>query len=112
MAATFQWQHRAAPTGTVKHRTLIAQFGDGYVQRAGDGLNTKSAEWPLEFVGPVEFIEEISDFLDSHAGSKAFHWTPPLGAGSTYVAPDGYTVTPNGSGVLTLSVTFKQEVRP
>lgn len=112
MAATFQWQHRATPTGAITHRTLVAQFGDGYVQRAGDGLNTKGAEWPLEFVGQRDVIDDIADFLDSHAGSKTFNWMPPFGAIGTYVAPNGYTVTPNGNDVFTLAVTFRLEVRP
>lgn len=111
MAETFAWQHRAAPTGSIKHRTLSASFGDGYTQRAGDGVNTQAAEWPLEFVGSKAFIEPIATFLDTHGGFRAFNWIPPFGQVSKFVAADGYTVTSNG-GVLTLAVTFTQEARP
>lgn len=112
MAETFAWQHRAAPTGSIKHRTLSASFGDGYTQRAGDGINSKGVEWPLEFVGPRSVIDPIAGFLDTHGGYMAFSWTPPLGVPGMFVATDGYTVTPNGRGVVTLAVTFRQEFRP
>ncbi|WP_181944600.1 phage tail protein, partial [Klebsiella pneumoniae] len=47
----FTWSPRVNPTQTVNFRTRKAQFGDGYAQVSGDGLNTRSQEWELNFVG-------------------------------------------------------------
>lgn len=62
----------------VKPRVNVAQFGDGYSQRGGDGLNASSrsfqAQWPTL---TVEQQEAIEAFFEQHT-STAFRWTPPL----------------------------------
>jgi phage-related protein len=107
---TFTWQHLVGPEGTFKHATLKAQFGDGYVQLAADGINNRQQEWPLVFRGKAPKIEPIKAFLDRHGGHKPFTWTPPLGAAGSYVVKDGYqlaTISGHGSERLfTLTVTF------
>lgn len=115
MPEIFGWRPLAEPTGTVVHRRLQAQFGDGYAQVAGDGINTRKESWPLEFRGRADQIRPIKEFLDRHASARSFTWTPPLGQSSTYIAGD-YQLTPHsGQGRLkrfTLSVTFTQFNRP
>lgn len=107
----FGWCPRVLPTGDTRFRTLKAAFGDGYTQRAADGINPRADSWPLEFSGTQVDIEPIKQFLDSLAGYKTFLWTPPLGVQSAYVAEDGYRLTPHGGGIYTLSVTFQQTNR-
>lgn len=62
----------------VDFRTRRSSFGDGYTQRAGDGINTRlrkfSVTWNLL---SLEEIEEIEAFLDARDGHEAFFWTPP-----------------------------------
>lgn len=108
----FSWDPRLDPVGQKSFRVLVAQFGDGYAQRVGDGINTQSQSWPLEFAGDSREIRPIRAFLDAHEGFRSFLWTPPLGEQSSFVAPEGYTLKPHGGGVFTLSVTFREAARP
>ena len=73
----FTWSPRVNPTQTVNFRTRKAQFGDGYVQVSGDGLNTRSQEWELSFVGTEDYIRPIKQFLDRNGCTKSFQCTPP-----------------------------------
>ncbi|MFZ4170475.1 phage tail protein, partial [Enterobacter ludwigii] len=52
---TFTWSPRVSPTQTVSFRTRSAKFGDGYEQISGDGLNPRSQQWELNFVGTEEY---------------------------------------------------------
>ncbi|MEP8995473.1 phage tail protein, partial [Enterobacter hormaechei] len=48
---TFNWSPRVNPSQDVTMRTREVQFGDGYTQTSGDGLNPRSQSWDLTFVG-------------------------------------------------------------
>ncbi|WP_243689793.1 phage tail protein, partial [Cronobacter sakazakii] len=48
---TFTWCPRINAGGEVTHRVRRAQFGDGYAQASGDGINARGQKWDLEFVG-------------------------------------------------------------
>lgn len=65
---------------TVARRVNSAQFGDGYSQRSGDGLNasprTYNAAWSAIKAAEAEVYEA---FFDAHK-STPFLWTPPLEA--------------------------------
>lgn len=67
------------PTRTTAN-VLQISFGDGYSQRTADGLNAikdvVSVVWDMIDLDPKN---EIVDFFVSHAGYKAFLWTPPGG---------------------------------
>ncbi|PMC12767.1 phage tail protein, partial [Klebsiella aerogenes] len=43
-------------------------------QVSGDGLNPRSQEWELNFVGTEDYIRPIKQFLDRHGGTKSFQW--------------------------------------
>lgn len=62
----------------VEPRVLRVDFGDGYSQRAGDGLNTMldriTATWGL--LTPAQ-ADEIEAFFRARGGHEAFWWTPP-----------------------------------
>jgi len=76
---TFTWSPTSEPTGEEQFRVMTAQFGDGYKQTAGDGINNTAQSWPVQFVGSAAYITQIRDFLRAHGGVKPFFWTPPLG---------------------------------
>ncbi|MDH2051137.1 phage tail protein [Achromobacter marplatensis] len=107
---TFNWNYRKNPRGQITHRTLKAQFGDGYAQEAEDGINSRVESWPLEFFGREDEVRPIKEFLDRHKGWKRFYWTPPLSARGTFKTTGEYQVVPLGGGWFTLSVVF--ESRP
>ncbi len=63
-----------APVASVR----ATRFGDGYEQRAPDGLNPVRQVWDLVFKGcDVAVAGEIDDFLRPGLGSATFDWTPP-----------------------------------
>lgn len=59
-------------------KTLEADFGDGYSQRANDGLNNIRRNLPLTWtlLTPEE-ADEIESFLEARKGSEAFFYTAP-----------------------------------
>ncbi len=111
MAERFVWKASGQPTGTVAFRRLTAQFGDGYRQVAGDGINNKVQSWPLTFSGSKQEMHAVMSFLDRHAGIASFLWTPPKGAEGYYEAPT-YSLNSVGGDVYTVSATFQQVFKP
>jgi len=107
----FTWPLETDPTGEERLRVLTAQFGDGYKQTAGDGINNLVQSWPLQFTGSAAYITEIRDFLRSHGGAKPFLWTPPLGVQGLYDAVD-VKVQARGKDWYVLSTTFSQRFAP
>lgn len=108
---TFTWTPTGEATGTTRFRVLKAQFGDGYAQTTVDGLNNKSESWPLTFLAKHDKIIAIKMFLDATKGVQSFQWTPPLGK-PLLVKASEYSITPKGSDVYSLSVTFEQDFQP
>ncbi|WP_323151449.1 phage tail protein [Pseudomonas glycinae] len=107
----FTWCPMVDSAGTETDRVRTAQFGDGYSQAVGDGINTRVGTYPLTFRGKREYILPIKAFLDRHGGHKSFRWTPPLGEEQLFRAPER-TISPNGADVFTLTVTFNQVFAP
>ena len=57
---------------------LEAKFGDGYSQRAGDGINTNLESWEVEATGiPSYDAYQIDTFFSARGGHEAFQWTSP-----------------------------------
>lgn len=106
-----KWCPRINASADVKFRTRKAEFGDGYTQVAGDGINSIKQEWALEFVGDETYIKEIKTFLENHAGIKSFYWTPPLGTKNLWRC-DSYKPTALGNSLYSLSCTFIQSFAP
>lgn len=111
MTTTFTWKHDAKPTGTKKFRVLSAQFGDGYKQRAADGINNKSQSWSLSFTGRKADVQPIMDFLDARQGYQSFYWTPPLGTQGYYTC-EQYDQHQIGNDVWQITATFEQSFQP
>lgn len=107
----FTWCPDNGADGEVTHRTLEAQFGDGYKQVAGDGINARSMVWNLTFGRDQEEIYLIKDFLDRHGGRKPFYWQPPLELKGLYIAK-GMKLSAQGGRLHGVQVTFEQFFRP
>ena len=111
-ADVFTWVPLVNPQGTVKLRTRKAQFGDGYRQKVGDGVNAKVQSWPFSFIGTDAEMAALMAFLDAH-NAQTFVFTPPgYGATPLYWTCDGYTHVPHGGGVTTVSAVFEQDFTP
>lgn len=92
------------PSGRrVKPRVLTAGFGDGYEQRALDGLNPIQEERNETWRHLTETeAQAIESFFDSLQGVSAFKWTPPESTLSkAYKAPE-WEVRKDAPGVFTV----------
>ena len=57
-------------------RVLKTDFGDGYSQRAADGINSLNREYSIEWVGSDTNIEALITHFEERAGYQSFTWTP------------------------------------
>lgn len=101
----------AGATGDSEFRTLSVQFGDGYTQSAGDGLNGEHQRWPLTFTRRRADVEPLLAFIRRHQGYKSFIWTPPLGEPGLYKVT-AFSNSPLGAGWYRISATFEQAYHP
>lgn len=105
MAEVFTWAPQVDPKGKARLLNRGAQFGDGYSQAMGDGINAVAQEWDLEFKGNASLISAIRDFLKAHGGWRAFLWTPPLEPQGLYRCVE-YSVIDRGANRYVLTATF------
>ncbi|ATG18029.1 phage tail protein [Providencia alcalifaciens] len=105
MIETFTWCPRINAQSETTFRVKKAQFGDGYTQTAGDGLNHRSDSWQLEFVGGEAMIEQIVAFFDRHGGHKFFLWKPPLRS-IGFFRCEQYKVKALGGNQYAVTTTF------
>ena len=93
-------------------RTKSAQFGDGYTQRAADGLNSVARTWSLSWQSrPIADIDSLYDFLIAKLGAEAFYWTAPGDTQRKWICQKDMQRTPvsaEASGYDTLKVTFQE----
>lgn len=101
---------RSSPGQEVQYDTLAAEFGDGYVQRAGAGINPKRTSWSLTFEDiNNDAADEIEAFLDATFGHIPFYWTSPRDTASRlWVMDGGYTTSAINSLSRTITVKFKR----
>lgn len=85
---TFNWVVSTQASPTIGYTVRSAQFGDGYSQDVGEGVNNKTESWEVSFVGSDTEVLAIMTFLDALAGYKSFFWTNPLGQIGLYKCKD------------------------
>lgn len=107
MTETFAWPVQHSDTGEVTYRVRTAQFGDGYSQVVGDGINNQTQSWPVSYTGTREAVLAIKAFLDRHGGYRSFRWVSPLGELGLYRAASANIQT-LGGGKLKITSTFEQ----
>lgn len=63
---------------TVKFSTITAQFGDGYMQRAGDGINKKQEMWSITYDNLDQTQRNILwVFIEIVQQTAVIEWTAP-----------------------------------
>jgi phage-related protein len=107
MADTFTWRPDKSAPGTFQDRVRSAQFGNGYKQRAADGINNETQSWNLTFTGEKARIAAILAFLRAQKGYKAFIWATPFD-GPLYFTCDTFAPTDLGGKAWSLTATFEQ----
>jgi phage-related protein len=109
MAETFSYVPDRGFSKTTKPRVLLYQFGDGYAQRTGDGINHIASVFSLTFSGrSVATANAIIAFLVDTGGRTYFLWTPPGESSQIKVIASEWTEVHDTSVSRTISVTFTQ----
>lgn len=108
----FDFEVQTKPTGTTQHQTRESRFGDGYVQKAGIGLNGKSTSWSVVVDGDYDYVTSARDFLDLHGGYQSFLWTPPSYPSALRFTCKDYTENPHVGTQSRLTAVFEQVFFP
>jgi len=102
--------HYGSSLQPVKPQIQRLDFGDGYSQRLGQGLNPISEDWDI-ILKDITTAEKdtVVIFLKEKAGAEAFYWTP---IGETvprkYTCPEWLPVPAEGQ-LWTVTATFIEE---
>lgn len=92
-----------------KYRYLEANFGDGYSQRAGDGLNTISEEWRMVWDIITSSEKNILiDFFDQQQGYLNFNFTAPGDSVSKKWIANTPSVTPINATYYKVECVFQR----
>lgn len=95
---------------SVKFRVLTATFGDGYEQRAKDGINTKDDTFNASFNNrSAAEIKNIAGFFDLYQ-TKSF--STVMGSEIIKVVCDSYSITYQYEEVQSLSASFRRVYEP
>jgi phage-related protein len=110
----FSWRIQAAsqPTLSSKDTVRTAQFGDGYKQVSGTGLNDEILNYAFSFTGDPQTAREIHAFLQRHK-IKSFTFTPPGGELALWrVEANSLQRVTLSKKVETVTATFEQAFLP
>lgn len=109
---TFDWCVRTGATEEVNVATLQAQFGDGYKQVAGSGINSAMDSWPVTCSGSKSEMKVVREFFKNHV-TTSFWWENPWGDKNLYrVRAD--SIRPNfiNGNFVEIAVTFDRAFAP
>lgn len=80
---------------STSQRSIISRFGDGYSQRAADGLNSKIQEWSISWTAVTASNRDIiTAALDAVGSWDYLTWQSPID-----VAVKRYIMTPEGYSI-------------
>lgn len=109
---TFSYAPSFPPRVSHAPRILAMKFGDGYEQRAGDGINTDPERWDLIFENePPADADAIESFLKTQAGRLPFDWTSPSGLAAKFLCKT-WQRAKVGPQVYTITAAFEQTFDP
>jgi len=97
---------------TKRARVLRAGLGDGYSQRAGDGLNSVVSSWSVVWNAlTAEEADYIDGFLTARGGHEAFSWTTPGEAAPRLWTCENWSRSPRRAGNARASILATLEER-
>jgi len=109
----FDYCVQSKPSMQATFRTLRADFGDGYSQEAGDGINTLTDSWSISVRGRLSgVVGDVKSFIDRHGGYMAFEWDAPAGGRKLFKCREGYSLAHESLDIYTLSATFEEVHQP
>ena len=87
--ATFTYTADFGATKKLTPKVTEISFGDGYAQRARNGLNTNPQTWDLSFSNRTDTeAEAIDAFLTARGGYESFDWTPYNESAGKYICKE------------------------
>lgn len=89
-------------------RILEANLGDGYSQRAADGINAIKDEWNLEWVVNNTDADTLTNFFAARGGYESFDWQPSGESVSKKWTCKSWSKTPVGLNVWSISATLEE----
>lgn len=104
----FYWKPLYGVTSESTAKVREVQFGDGYSQRRGDGINAIGQDWRLTFKGFTEDMAAIDAFLKSKAGVSSFTFTPHSNLPEGRFICSTWSHTKEAFGIDSINATFKQ----
>lgn len=110
----FEWhiQANSQPTITSKDKIRRVQFGDGYSQVSGSGLNDEQLIFSFAFSGDTEIAMDIYSFLRRHK-IKSFAFKPPYGEMTLWrVQADSLQYSAVSKKTTNVTATFEQAFNP
>ena len=96
--------------GAYEARVLRSQFGDGYTQRAADGINSIAVKWSMSWRNLTQTEKAaIQTFLETKAGATVFYWTPPRESTPLLWTCKSWSCTPVPGLLWNISAEFIRE---
>lgn len=93
-------------------KTRNSVFGDGYEQRAEDGINSLKEIWTLQFLNREEAEAILIDtFFAERKGATYFEWTTPTGVAGKFICRT-WTYDLGRGNMVTINATFEQVFDP
>lgn len=105
-----------ATVATQNARLTTVAFGDGYEQRAPEGINSKrlSFDWKFSNVTAAR-VRQVVAFLDAHPGVTAFLWLPPIPYDDlprAFIVRPPWTLNYNSFDNYSLAVRIDEDFNP
>lgn len=111
---TFAWRIQAASQSPIKSNDNLrkVQFGDGYSQISGNGINEESLSYEFSFSGDSRTALDIYDFLRRHK-TKSFSFKPPFSEMALWrVSGNSLQKVVLNKRVIAITATFEQAFAP
>lgn len=109
---SFDWPVRVGASEDINIATQEIQFGDGYKQVSGVGINQDNASWDLSCNGKLSEISLIRTFLKSHV-TVSFWWVNPWGEKKLYrVKRDSIKPVFTNGQFVEINFVFEQAYMP
>lgn len=110
MTATFpSIKPSTSSSKTKTPRVKSIQFGNGYKQIYGDGINNNLEVWSIGFTVNDTNKQSIETFLNSSAGYIPFYWTAPEnGSIQKMYLCTTWNVVPLGRNIYSITANFEE----
>ena len=109
MANTFSYDPTVSSQLKQSPRVKKIQFGNGYFQITGDGINSNMETWNLGFIVGDTAKQAIEDFFIAEGGYTYFNWTAPMNGATQkqYICPQ-WNITPLANNNYNISALFTE----